>query len=228
MASEQLVICELILVRHGVTEYNVLKKMQGHVDTSLTLEGHEQARMAASFLRSMNPQAIYSSDLRRAYDTAVPIARESNISLICDSRLRETDLGQWSGLGHREVDEKWPSAREHWRANPYFSPPGGESKVQVAQRGRDFIAHIESKHVNTVTAPIIIVSHSGFISALTASLLGLAPEQWNMFDGLSNTSWVRLRKYNTGRWALGAWNAAATQSTVTPLSVDHQPDTAIQ
>ncbi|EHI42595.1 alpha-ribazole phosphatase [Rhodococcus opacus PD630] len=87
----------LILLRHGQTEYNADNRMQGQLDTELSELGRSQARAAATALVGRRPISIVSSDLRRAYDTAVEVGDNAGLPVQIDERLRETHLGDWQG-----------------------------------------------------------------------------------------------------------------------------------
>lgn len=125
----------LILLRHGQTEWNATDRMQGQIDTDLTELGRRQAKEAARELVSRNAIAILSSDLRRAFDTATALADHTGLTIAPDTRLRETDLGDWEGLTHLEVDADYPGARMAWRLDASYTPPNGESNSRSA-RGR--------------------------------------------------------------------------------------------
>ncbi len=115
----------LILVRHGQTEYNATSRMQGQLDTELSALGRRQAVAAARVLVEHSPVAIVSSDLRRAYDTAVELGDQAGLPVEIDPRLRETHLGRWQGLTHHDVDAVSPGARAAWRADATWAPPRG-------------------------------------------------------------------------------------------------------
>ncbi len=104
------------MLRHGQTEYNLRSRMQGQLDTELTELGRAQAVAAAEALAKRQPLLIVSSDLRRAYDTAVALAERTGLPVQVDERLRETHLGDWQGMTHAEIDASrrapgWRGAR---------------------------------------------------------------------------------------------------------------------
>lgn len=222
---------QLILLRHGQTEYNATDRMQGQLDTDLTELGRTQAKTAAVELATRAPVRIVSSDLRRAYDTAVALGDAADVPVETDPRLRETHLGQWQGLTHLDVDAASPGARGHWRADATLAPPGGESRVDVARRSVPVVEELldavpswgtgSGGPVGTGSAgpvgtgsggPVVLVAHGGLIAALTAALLDLPVDRWPVLGGLSNTSWVQLSSHGEGdalRWRLDVWNASA-------------------
>lgn len=212
------VVRRLILLRHGQTGYNATGRMQGQLDTDLSDTGVRQAKSAADALAGKNPLLIRSSDLRRARDTATALAEVTGLSVDTDPRLRETHLGDWQGMSHREVDAASPGARVAWRDDATWTPPGGESRVDVAERVlplvRELVAEVpEWGTGDAPERPVVLVAHGGVIAALTAALLDLPVPSWPVFGGLANTSWVQLSGHgipgDPPRWRLDVWNASA-------------------
>ena len=200
----------LILLRHGQTGYNATSRMQGQLDTDLSDLGRRQALAAAREIAAFEPLAIVSSDLRRAYDTAVALGDSAGLPVEIDPRLRETHLGDWQGLTHHDVDSVAPGARAAWRADATWTPPGGESRVDVARRSVPVVRELLDKHEHWGQRPIVLVAHGGLIAALTAALLDLPVDRWPILGGLGNTGWVRLSGYGEEpSWRLDVWNATA-------------------
>lgn len=203
----------LIMLRHGQTEWNASDRMQGQIDTELSELGRRQAKDAARELVTRDAIALISSDLRRAYDTATALAEHTGLEVKRESRLRETDLGEWQGLTHVEVDAKYPGARQTWRFDPTFTPPGGENKLQVGARGVPVVRELFAERADWPGRTIILVAHGGLIAALTAALLELPHRNWPVLGGLANTSWVQLSSHGPSieqpGWRLDVWNAAA-------------------
>ena len=182
----------LILLRHGQTEYNATRRMQGHLDTQLSETGLEQARAAALMMRELGVSKIVASDLSRARRTAEIIAAMLGLDVTVDERLRETHLGQWQGKTHAEVDSADARARAHWRNNPGWAPPEGESRLDVARRARPVVDELMASYSGWDDSAVLVVAHGGTISALTSNLLNLEPEQYPLFKGLGNTNTSRL------------------------------------
>jgi broad specificity phosphatase PhoE len=99
---------QLVLWRHGETDFNVARRIQGQLDSKLTPVGISQARRAARWLAELQPAVLMTSDLSRAGDTAAVLAAETGIPLRVDKRLRETNCGMWQGLTHAEVEVLCP------------------------------------------------------------------------------------------------------------------------
>ena len=217
------VVRRLLLWRHGETYYNAASRMQGQLDTVLSERGERQAVAAAAALAQRDPLAIRSSDLRRAAQTADQLGLRTGLTVTRDSRLRETDLGQWQGMTHTEVDDRAPNARRIWRDDATWSPPEGESRVQVAARITpvvdDLLAALpEWGSGSRPEAPVVLVAHGGCIAALTAALLGLPVANWPVLGGLANACWVQLSGHQLGpvgsapTWRLDVWNSGVDES----------------
>ena len=194
----------LILLRHGETGYNATSRMQGQLDTELNVRGRGQADAAATVLAERKPALIVSSDLQRATVTAHVLSERVGVAVRTDDRLRETHLGQWQGLTHSEVERRWPGGLHRWRTDPQWCPPGGETKVTVAERGVAVVR--ELKEQTGVEGPVVLVAHGGLIIAVTAQLLELPVNRWLVLGGLGNTRWAELSSTAAG-WRLDAWNA---------------------
>ncbi|CAN5722606.1 histidine phosphatase family protein [soil metagenome] len=215
----------LILLRHGETDFNADRRMQGQLDTELTDLGRAQAVAVAGRLATLGPLLIVSSDLRRARDTATTLAGQIGQPVRTDRRLREMHLGDWQGLTEYEIDVTAPGARSMWQDRPTWALHGGESRVDVAKRALPLVDELVTGQtdwgVDEPDRPIILVAHNALIAALTAALLGLPVEHWPALGGLSNASWVQLSGRPASpaadigniRWRLDVWNATARTGT---------------
>lgn len=210
----------LVMLRHGQTEYNAGSRMQGQLDSELTDLGRAQAVAAAEVLAKRQPLRIVSSDLHRAYDTAVALGERTGLHVEIDTRLRETHLGDWQGLTHHQVDAVSPGARLAWRDDATWAPHGGESRVDVAARSVPLVAELIAGEpdwgLEAPDRPLVLVAHGGLIAALCAGLLGLPVESWPVLGGMGNASWAQLSghgdndaAFETIRWRLDVWNASA-------------------
>jgi glucosyl-3-phosphoglycerate phosphatase len=141
-----------------------------------------------------------------------------------DTRLRETHLGDWQGMTHTEVDTAAPGARRVWRDDATWAPHGGESRVDVAARGLPLIGELladepEWGAPDEPERPVVLVTHGGWIAALTAALLRLPVENWPALGGMGNASWTQLSGHAVDdadrvdsaavNWRLDVWNASA-------------------
>ena len=148
-------------------------------------------------LGKRQPLLIVSSDLHRAYDTAIALGERTGLTVRVDTRLRETHLGDWQGLTHTEVDAQAPGARLAWRDDARWAPHGGESRVDVAARSLPLVAELVSGEPewgdpDEPDRPVVLVAHGGLIAALTAALLELPVDNWPILGGMGNASWVQL------------------------------------
>lgn len=214
-------IRRLVLLRHGQTAYNLGSRMQGQLDTELSDLGRAQAAAAAEVLGKRQPLLIVSSDLRRAYETAVTLGEGTGVPVRVDARLRETHLGDWQGLTHDQIDAASPGTRLAWREDASWAPHGGENRIDVAARSLPLIAHLVSGEPDwggpdAPDRPVVLVAHGGLIAALSAALLRLPVANWPALGGMGNASWTQLSGYcadDAGpdgiRWRLDVWNASA-------------------
>jgi 2,3-bisphosphoglycerate-dependent phosphoglycerate mutase/probable phosphoglycerate mutase len=198
----------LVLWRHGETDYNAAGRMQGHLDSALTPVGWNQARFAVPALARFSPDLVIASDLRRATDTATVLTEAIGVPLRIDKRLRETHLGEWQGLTGQQVDERSPGDRDRWRIDARWAPPGGESRVDVAERAAEVVADLLRPEVDPGET-VLLAAHGGLITALTARLLDLPIDRWPMLGGIANCHWVELSRRDGG-WRLYAYNAGMT------------------
>lgn len=174
MKGEQLIT--VILVRHGETDWNQVRRIQGgNSDTQLNKRGKQQAESVASRLKQEAIQAIYSSPLQRALNTAQAIARHHQVEVKIDPALKEIDAGELEGttigdIGKR-LDELLVSEAE---GKPIFKTYGGESLAEVQQRLWSIIQHLVSQHRDGV---IVVVSHYFAILTIICSVLNLPLSQ---------------------------------------------------
>ena len=218
-------IRRLVMLRHGQTDFNLGSRMQGQLDTQLSELGRAQAIAAAEVLGKLQPLLIVSSDLRRAYDTAIKLGERTGLKVWVDDRLRETHLGDWQGLTHAQIDAEAPGARLAWREDATWAPHGGESRVDVAARSLPLIAELVSSDLewgdpNQLDRPVVLVAHGGLIAALSAALLRLPVADWPILGGMGNASRTQLSghsdddgtNFDSIRWRLDVWNASAQVS----------------
>ncbi|GAA4676352.1 histidine phosphatase family protein [Pseudonocardia yuanmonensis] len=202
----------VVLLRHGQTDYNVAGRMQGHIDSQLTEEGREQALRAAPVLGAMPFDRIVSSDLTRAVDTANTIADVLGLPVKLDTRLRETHLGEWQGRRVDEVEVDYPGQIAEWRGDPRWTPPGGESRVDVVRRSLPVVEEIDADLAEEPGAQsLLIVAHGGMIGGLVSGLLDLPEAVWPIIGGMGNCKWaVVARRADHPRWRLSGYNIGVT------------------
>jgi len=175
-------LARLILIRHGQTEWNRLRRYQGQSDIELNETGIEQAQKAAARLAKEKIDSVYCSDLKRARQTAEIITSKHNIprEIHESSLLREMNFGDYEGLTFEEMDPKFQlifSADPAWRSSgPNVRAPNGESIADLATRVKQFIREMLSKHAPDET--IIIAAHGGPLQVLICQLLEIGLDHW--------------------------------------------------
>ncbi|MFW6006892.1 MAG: alpha-ribazole phosphatase [Bacillota bacterium] len=174
---------ELILMRHGETEWNKNYRFQGQKDIELNKKGINQALKAARFLALYDLDIIYCSKLKRAVKTASIINKEHNISLEKKSYLNEITFGDWEGLTYNEIEEKYSDKLKKWNNDPWNnSPPEGETlkkfQTRIIQIQKDIIENNRGK-------TILTVSHGGVIKVFLAYILNMPPENYWQFNTTS-------------------------------------------
>lgn len=147
----------LYLIRHGETDWNKQGRYQGHSDIPLNSQGREQAHDAMNRLHCGAVDAIYSSDLCRATETAEIIASKWSIDVQCDARLREIQQGVWEGMVFEEINARYGDTVAARRTSPLtVSPPGGETLAEVRERVLECVEEIVQRHAG---GQVVIVSH---------------------------------------------------------------------
>ena len=202
---------KVFLVRHGATDWNIEKRAQGHADIELNDAGRKQAAAAATELAHSDVAAVYSSDLKRAYDTAAAIAGAHGLEVTVDPDFREIDQGEWEGLTTDEIRTRWPDL---WGPNRHYNArPGGESPQQVKERSMRALAKAVAAHPDET---IVVVSHGGTIRWISAEALGYDDYRSRRIRGLGNGAVVCLDAQAEGdRLVLG--NLARLDGNTTDL-----------
>jgi ribonuclease H / adenosylcobalamin/alpha-ribazole phosphatase len=160
-----------ILLRHGDTRLSPEHRFSGVGDLSLSASGIRQARAAACRLAAGAPiDALVSSPLQRAVDTAAIAAAELGLTAVIDDDLRETDFGDWDGFTLAEIQQRWPAAAAAWRRDPEQAPPGGESFADTANRVNRACDRVLRDHGGQT---VLVVSHVTPIKILLCRALGV-------------------------------------------------------
>ncbi|MFI7134044.1 bifunctional RNase H/acid phosphatase [Nonomuraea sp. NPDC050153] len=168
------VATSLLLLRHGETALSVERRFSGRGDAELTPNGLAQAAAAAERL-SREPyrlDAIVSSPLKRARQTAEAVARRTGLDVEVDEDLRELDFGEWEGHTFTEVQRRWPAELSTWLADPETAPPGGESFATVARRvqaaGERLVERYEGRTVLAIShvTPIKMLLRQALLAPL--------------------------------------------------------------
>ncbi|MGI4859309.1 MAG: histidine phosphatase family protein [Janthinobacterium lividum] len=173
----------LILVRHGETGWNRIKRIQGQIDIALSPRGERQAALLAGRIDAervaaregarkgaaaadLPPalgriDAVVSSDLLRAMQTAAPIARAAGVDVLADANLRERHYGVFQGHDAAQIQTRWPQAHARWKTHdPDFAPEGGESLRALYARVVGALGAIASRHPGRT---VVCVAHGGVL-----------------------------------------------------------------
>lgn len=216
---------ELVWVRHGVTEWNLKRVLQGHSDVPLSQDGHLQAQRLAQHARSLvRPDVLFSSDLRRARETAEYLAEVWQMPLELTSDLRERGFGiyegqDWDAVQHTlEEQARAAGVDEH-----HFRPTGGESRLDVEQRLLHFLGRLMKQHANH---RVWIVSHGGIIRHVLRRLVRSESHHLSSGFHIPNTSLSTLR-FESGVWQAGALVAMPHGDGRTSLTQETKVETLL-
>jgi broad specificity phosphatase PhoE len=180
---------ELLLVRHGQTDWNLEGRYQGGVDVPLNAAGREQAEALATELSTRRIDVVYSSPLGRALDTAKAIAGRHGLEVRVDPRLQEIMLGEWEGMLVKRIAEQYPRLFQQWVEDPrLMRPPGGESIREVHDRAVAAVEEMTRRHPGS---SLCLVSHKVTLMVVRTHYLGLdLPEE--LRRSFANGGWERL------------------------------------
>jgi broad specificity phosphatase PhoE len=165
-------VTEIILCRHGETDWNVHGRYQGRTDVPLNERGRQQARDLARHLEEQTIHVVYSSTLERAYDTALEIAEPRGLKVRRDHRLDEINQGLWEGMRHEEIMRHHPEKLAAWQDHPIdLRLPEGETLEEVRLRVRSALDDMMLLHQGHV---ICVVAHSVSMAVIKHELQGLS------------------------------------------------------
>jgi probable phosphoglycerate mutase len=202
-------LTEILLIRHGETAWNAVRKLQGHLDVPLNAEGRRQAKALAAGLQNEKLDAIISSDLQRAMQTAGEIARLQGLATRIDQELRERCFGDFEGKLYSELPELYPDEYAHWRArDPDFHfPPkqdetnnSGESIREFHRRTIDCIRHYADQFEGK---KIALVAHGGVLECAYREAMDL-PLNAERTITIYNASINRF-SFSDGKLKLTSW-----------------------
>jgi|RhiMetdeSRZDD1v2_1073273.scaffolds.fasta_scaffold364010_3 broad specificity phosphatase PhoE len=164
----------LILVRHGETEWNVQRRYQGQFNVPLSSVGRQQAERIAQRLAGQKIDAVYASDLERAWETAAIIAAKHNLAVASEPRLRELKFGVLEGLTFDEAQIQYPEMITAWLKDFNQPPQGAESVDLFNARIIALLDDLKQKHDEQT---LLLVGHGGSLSEILRVVLGLSREK---------------------------------------------------
>lgn len=189
---------QIVLVRHGATDWNLQGRCQGATDRDLSEVGLRQAAHTAALLTGEAIHAIYSSNLRRARQTAEVISQPHNLPVMIEEGVRELDHGELEGLTFNEIKENYSEFLIRWRSEPAdIRVPGGERLADVAERAWNGLNEIVRRHRE---APgILVVSHNFPILGIVCRITGTPLNEYRAFH-LEPGSVTRLSHDGKDGW----------------------------
>lgn len=191
----------LCLIRHGETDWNAGKRVQGQIDIPLSALGHAQARATGNTLMNEGFAAIYSSDLIRARQTAEATAHLVHLPIQFEPGLRERHFGVFQGLTYEEAEARYPEDyRRHKARDSRFAPPGGESLVELAGRIEETCNTIIRRHPGEA---VLLFTHGGVLDIMHRQAAGKPLDTPRDFT-IPNCaiSWIEVVR---GCWTLLSW-----------------------
>jgi broad specificity phosphatase PhoE len=208
---------QVILVRHGATDWNLQGRCQGATDRPLSDLGIRQAEAAAAALSRETVRAIYSSSLQRARHTAEVISRPHELSVAIEDDVRELDHGKLEGLTFNDIKNNYADFIRKWRSVPAeIQVPGGEKLVDVAARAWVGLNRIVRRH--QAGESVVVVSHNfpilGIICRVTATHLN----DYRTFH-LDPCGVTRLNHHGGDHWIVTQINSKDYSQEITPQAV---------
>ena len=190
---------QIVLVRHGATDWNLQGRCQGSTDRDLSDVGIRQADQIAELLSEQEINAIYSSSLRRAQQTAERISQPHKLPVLIEQDVRELDHGELEGLTFNEIKANYGDFLVRWRSEPAeICVPGGERLADVAERAWNGLNQIVQRHADAER--ILVVSHNFPILGIVCRVSGTHLNEYRTFH-LDPCGITRL-KYDGGDWDL--------------------------
>ncbi|CQR25717.1 phosphoglycerate mutase family protein [Streptococcus varani] len=196
---------KLILMRHGETDWNVERRIQGSQDIALNHNGIGQAEdVVERLMKDFRITKIYSSDLVRAVQTAETINLQLNVQIIKTSKLREINFGEWEGKTWTEVSKEYGTEFTEWKLNRrYAVPPNGESYQSLLERTIEVLAEITGTEEGT--SEVLIVTHGANIMVLKSALNG--------------TDFSKMTKYKEGNASFTVFDDKDIEDMISLLTV---------
>lgn len=175
---------ELYFIRHGQTQWNAIRRMQGQWNSDLSDLGREQAAVNGQFLSGVGIDYMVASPLDRTQQTATIIGRALSLDYSLDDRLKEWDCGDWSGEMYAEISQRWPQEYADWQAEPFdYRGPNAENYPDMIARAKPFLAQLMA----TQFERIAIVSHGMIGRAMVGTLLAMSPQEMLGFSQTNDT-----------------------------------------
>ena len=177
---------KLILIRHGESMGNAVRAFLGHTDLDLSPKGYEQAEAVRKYFQNIDVDVIYSSDLKRAYNTVLPISKMKNIPIITSQNLREIYAGEWENKKFDDLDIEFKKEYDIWKNNIGLAAcSGGESVLNLQTRVYNEIYKIAKENEGKT---ICIGTHATPIRTFAAKCAGLQADEIKNYPWAVNAS----------------------------------------
>ena len=184
---------KLIIIRHGESLGNAKLSFLGHTDWDLSETGYKQAERTADFLDNVKIDVVYSSDLQRAYNTGLPVAKRRNLEIIKTKELREIYAGKWEGMKFIEIKQTFPENHAIWMNDIGNAVcDGGESVAELQIRVKNELDRIVKENPNKT---VCIATHATPIRTMLCIWHGLPITEAKNFNWVGNAS-VTIINYN--------------------------------
>lgn len=203
---------DLIVVRHGETDWNRVRRLQGHTDVALNETGVEQASRLAAALRDEAVVAIHCSDLSRAIATALPVSTLLGLPIVEDCALRERNYGVLEGSTFVQIVERFPLEADRLRLRDAdHAMPGGESQRSFHRRAIDAVTAIAALGERTsiergvAASTVLVVTHGGVLDMLyrDAFAVPLDDERtWPLDNAVINRITFSDGRFTVREWAV--------------------------
>ena len=187
-----------IMIRHGFSEANKSRKFAGHADFPLTDIGQRQAELVSEALRDERIDAVYASDISRAYDTAKPVAESHSLEIVIHKGLREIYAGEWEGLAFDALEEKYAESFGIWKSDlGRAHPDGGESIAQLFARVIATLGEIAAENPEKT---VCIATHATPVRAVTVASIGGTAADMSRVNWTPNAS-ISVFDYEDGKFS---------------------------
>lgn len=195
---------QVLLVRHGATDWNLQGRCQGATDLDLNEVGVRQAEQIAASLTNETIHGIYSSNLKRAQQTAQFIGLHHQLPVLIETDVRELDHGELEGLTFAEIKKNYSQFIQKWRIEPAeIQVPGGERLVDVARRAWNGLNRIVQLH--TAQETLVVVSHNFPILGIICRITGTHLNNYRTYH-LDPCGVTRLNHHGGDHWGVTCIN----------------------
>ena len=190
-------------LRHGETAWNAEGRLCGSTDVPLSDVGRRQAQLLARRLKPISVEALYTSPLGRALETACVIGAAIDREPVIDRRLAELNYGAWEGRTFEEIQRATPATYRAWDADPgNMAPPEGESGVQLIERVTPFMANVAQRHP---CGNVVVVCHKTVCRLLACHIMGVPLSEYRRRITMQNAA-LNILETQEGNWRVVALN----------------------